>query len=144
MKLREIMTRQLTTLAPEATLVEAAAKMREEDIGWLPVCRGDTLLGVLTDRDIVMRGLAEHRDPAVMRAEDAMTRDVVYAFDDDDVEEATTIMKEHQVRRLLVLGRDKKLSGVVSLGDLSLSTDRRTSGEALRGISRPPYTDAGM
>jgi CBS domain-containing protein len=93
---------------------------------------------MITDRDIVIRAIAEGHDPKSTRIQDIMTPDVIYCFEDQDLEEATQLMKESQVRRLVVLNRDKQLTGIVSLGDLAVKTgDESLSGAALGHVSEP-------
>src|SRR5690242_16528286 len=133
MRLKEIMTRHVECINPEDTLARAAERMRDLDVGCLPVCGGDDrLAGVITDRDITIRGTAEGRDPETTRIEDIMTPDISYCFENDSVDEAARIMEEMQIRRLVVLNRDKRLVGIVSLGDLAVkSGNQRLSAEAL-------------
>jgi CBS domain-containing protein len=103
-------------------------------------CAGDNnrLAGVLTDRDIAVRAVAEGMDPTTYKVRDAMTPDVVYCFDDEPVERAERVMKEKQFRRLLVLNRDKRLVGIVSLGDLAVRGEsNRKAGEVLQDVSEP-------
>lgn len=138
MKVSQIMTPEVETVAPEAALQDAAGCMREIDVGVLPVCDGERLVGMLTDRDIILRAVAEGRDPRTTRVRDVMSEEVRYAFDDQDVEEAVQLMNEHQVRRLPVLNRQKRLIGIVSLGDVAVRTDdEELSGQALEGVSEP-------
>jgi CBS domain-containing protein len=112
--------------------------MRDHDVGALPVCDGERLIGMLTDRDIAIRAVAEGRDPRSTRARDVITEKVRYVFEDQDVQEAARMMEEAQIRRLPVLNRDKKLVGVLSLGDLAVRFhDEDLSGEALEQISQP-------
>ena len=141
MQLREIMSRDVEVIAPEATIREAAEKMREIDVGPLPVCNGKRLVGILTDRDIVIRAIADGHDPATTPVEQAMSDEVVYCFDDDESEDAARLMREHQIRRLPIVDHDKKLVGIVSLGDLAVETrDEQLAGETVRKISEPPKT----
>src|SRR3712207_146292 len=107
MQVREVMTRDVEVVHPDATLQEAARKMDALDVGPLPVCDGDRLVGMITDRDIVVRATAAGRDPKTTHVRDAMTRDVVYCFEDQDVREAARVMEEQQIRRVVVLDRDK-------------------------------------
>jgi CBS domain-containing protein len=138
MKLSEIMTREVVAIGPDDTLQTAAKKMRDRDIGFLPVCDGENLLGVLSDRDITIRALADGMDVAVMLGRDLMTAPAIYCFEDQDVDEAARIMQENQIRRLLVLSRDdKRLVGVLSLGDLAMKSNTDRSGEVLQSISKP-------
>ncbi|HEV8342708.1 MAG TPA: CBS domain-containing protein [Candidatus Binatia bacterium] len=135
MQLREVMTRKVEVVHPESTLVEAAEKMSDLDVGPMPVCDGDRLVGMITDRDIAVRAIAKGYDPAKTPVKEAMTPEVLYCFEDQKVEEAATVMQQNQIRRLLVLNRSKQLVGIVSLGDLAISTDERLSGETLERIS---------
>lgn len=137
-QVKDVMTTQVEVVHPEASLWEAAQKMAALDVGPLPVCAGDQLVGMLTDRDITVRATAEGRDPKTTRVHEVMTPEVLYAFEDQDIDEATWLMTEHQIRRLVVLNRDKQLVGIVSLGDVVVSTgDVAQAGEALERISEP-------
>lgn len=139
MRLKEIMTRHVECINPDDTLTRAAEMMRDLNVGCLPVCGGDDrLAGMITDRDITIRGTAEGRDPESSRVEDIMTPEITYCFENDSVDDAARIMEEKQIRRLAVLNRDKRLVGIVSLGDIAVKTgDRRLSAEALEQISEP-------
>jgi CBS domain-containing protein len=137
MKVKEVMTRGVEVIHPEATVKEAAEKMKKLDVGPLPVCDNDRLLGMLTDRDVTLRATAEGRDPAQLKVSDVMTPGVEYCFEDDDVREAARHMETKQIRRLPVLNRDKRLVGIVSLGDLAVDSDEKLAGKALKGISEP-------
>src|SRR5215208_2188292 len=111
MNLSQILTRDVETIPPTATVREAAQRMRSRDVGSLPVCDGTRLLGMITDRDITVRAIADGRDPANTPVQDAMTPDVVYAFEDDDLNKVARLMQDNQIRRLPVVSRDKKLVG---------------------------------
>jgi CBS domain-containing protein len=139
MQVREVMTRDVECASPSASIQEAARKMRDLDVGPVPVCGdNDRLVGMITDRDIVVRAIADGLDPKTTRIQDIMTPDVIYCFEDQDLEDATHLMKESQVRWLVVLNRDKQLTGIVSLGDLAVKTgDESLSGEALGHVSEP-------
>jgi CBS domain-containing protein len=139
MQVNEVMTRSVECTSPNATLQDAARRMRELDVGPLPVCgESDRLVGMLTDRDIVVRAVAEGLDPSTARVRDVMTPSVIYCFEDQDVTEAAQLMKENQVRRLVVLNRDKRLIGIVSLGDLAVDTgDEELAGATLEAVSEP-------
>ena len=115
MQLREIMTPQVEVVAPNAGLADCARKMRDLDVGAIPVCDGDRLRGMVTDRDLAIRGLAEGRDPKSTPVSDVMSGEVVWCFDDQEASEAASIMREKQIRRLPVLDRKKRLVGIVSL-----------------------------
>jgi CBS domain-containing protein len=139
MKLKDIMTPNVECVRPEDTLEDAARKMRDLDVGPLPVCGdNDRLAGMITDRDITVRAVAEGKDPKTTRVRDAMSEEIIYCFEDQDVQEAARTMRERQVRRLVVLNRDKRLVGIVSLGDLATETgDKQKSGEVLQDVSEP-------
>lgn len=137
-RLKDVMTRHVEVIAPDASLEEAAEKMKTLDVGAIPVCDGDRLLGMLTDRDIVVRVVGEKRDPKTVAVRDAMTPNVMYGFERDNVEEAAMLMVENRIRRLVVLDREKRLVGIVSLGDLAVHTqDTQLSGEVLEYVSEP-------
>ena len=139
MQLSQILTRDVETIGPDTSVREAAQRMRSMDVGSLPVCDGRTLLGMVTDRDLAIRILAEGRDGNATPVRDAMTPDVFYAFEDDDVQRAADIMKERQIRRLPVVDRDKQLVGIVALGDIATTGKDRLSGDALQQISQPSH-----
>jgi CBS domain-containing protein len=142
MRVSEVMTRGVECTHPDATLQEAAATMKALDVGPLPVCENDRLVGMVTDRDITVRATAEGDVPTDARVRDVMTPEVVYCFEDQEADEAARLMKEKQVRRLVVLNRDKRMVGIVSLGDLAVETgDEQLAGKALEGISEPNRPD---
>src|SRR4051812_2239561 len=114
MKVHEIMTAHARCVSPENNLVEAAGVMRELDVGALPVFEDDELAGMITDRDIVLRGVADGRDANTATVRDVMSQGVVFVFADQEVEEAARTMEEKQIRRLPVLNRAKRLVGIVS------------------------------
>jgi len=139
MMLRDIMTRNVVCVRPDDTLEMAARKMRDLDVGPLPVCgENDRLAGMVTDRDITVRGVAEGKDPATTPVREVMTEEIVFSFEDQDIEDAARTMKDRQIRRLVVLNRNKRLVGIVSLGDLATGTaDTERTGEVLEDISEP-------
>lgn len=138
MQLKDVMTRDVEVIHPDATLQEAAQMMKALDVGPLPVCDGARVVGMLTDRDITVRATAEGRDPTTTKVREAMTPEVVSLLEDQDVEEAARLMQEQQLRRLLVMGRDGHVVGIVALGDLAVETgDERRVGQVLEGISEP-------
>jgi CBS domain-containing protein len=140
-QIKNIMTREVEVIDPAATLEEAAAKMDALNVGSLPVCDGDRVLGMITDRDITVRATAVGGDPTATKARDVMTADVIYGFEDQDVREAAKLMREAQIRRLIVLNRDKRLVGIVALGDLAVDTDQRQAGKTLKQVSEPAEPD---
>jgi CBS domain-containing protein len=113
--------------------------MKDLDVGPLPVCGdSDRLVGMITDRDITVRGVAEGCDPRTTAVKEVMTPDVVYCFEDQDVQEAARLMQQHQIRGLVVLNRDKRLTGIVSLGDLAVETgDAGLAGKTVEQVSLP-------
>jgi CBS domain-containing protein len=137
------MTRNLEEIPPDATLKDAAQKMKSMDFGALPVCQSGQVLGILTDRDITIRAVADGCDPTQTHVRDAMTTNVVFCYDDEDVQQATELMEQKQIRRLLVLDHDKHPVGIVSLGDIATRVrDERLSGEVLEQISEPAQPHA--
>ena len=139
MQVSQILTREVETVRPDASVREAAQRMRSMDVGSLPVCDGRHLLGMVTDRDITVRIIAEGRDAANTPVKEAMTPEVTFVFEDQDVQDAARIMRERQIRRLPVLSRDKQLVGIVALGDIAQAGDDRLSGDALQQISEPTH-----
>lgn len=136
MKVKEVMTREVEFIHPNDSLQTAAQKMRDRDIGFLPVHEGDELVGVVTDRDIVIRGIEGGMNPDAIVGREMVTSPVIYCFDDQDVEDAARLMRQNQIRRLLVLDRkDNQAVGVVSLGDLAWTVNAKTSGKVLQSIS---------
>ena len=141
MKVNEIITHDPEVIRPETALIEAAQKMKSMDIGMLPVCDGDRLVGVITDRDITVRGVAQGYDPKTARVQEVMTPEVIYCFDDENVKDVAKKMEEKQVRRLPVLNREKRLVGIVSLGDLAVRTGKeKLAGEVLERVSKPGHS----
>jgi CBS domain-containing protein len=138
MQIREIMTREPVVVPPDMVLKEAAERMRDLDSGVLPVGQQDRVIGMLTDRDITIRATAAGKDPNQTRVEEVMTQDVVYCYEDDDARDAARKMEEHQLRRLIVLNREERPVGILSLGDLAVhTTDDRLAGEVAEAVSEP-------
>jgi CBS domain-containing protein len=138
MQIQDIMTRDVEVIPPEATLQEAAQKMKNRDIGALPVCENGRLKGMLTDRDITVVATALGMNPSQTAAGDIMSPEVLYCYGDEEVESAASLMEEKQVRRLPILDRDKRLIGIVSLGDVAKKTqDTLLSGQVLEKVSEP-------
>jgi CBS domain-containing protein len=134
------MTQNAQCLDPESSLRAVAAKMKEIDCGAVPICHNDRLVGMVTDRDMVTKALAEGRDPNSTRARDVMTSPIVYCFEDQDIGEAARVMEVRQIRRLVVLNKDKRLVGIVSLGDLSLrGGSEELPSEVLEKVSEPRH-----
>lgn len=131
------MTPDAQCIRPDETLVDAASLMRQLDVGVLPVCADDAVVGMLTDRDIAIRAVADARDPSRTLVRDAMTPGTIFVHDDDSVEAAVRVMEQHQIRRAPVLNREQKLVGIVSLGDVAVDASAALSGEALKHVSQP-------
>ena len=136
MKVSELMTEAVETVGPEQTAREAASFMLSADTGSIPVIEGDRLIGMITDRDIAVRGVARGHGPETL-VRDLMSDDLVCAREDDDVESAAARMSEAQVRRLPVIDNEARLCGMLSLGDLSRETADETASIALEGVSQP-------
>lgn len=140
MKISDVMTRNVQVVAPNDSLIEAARLMREQDTGFLPVCDGDKILGSITDRDIVIRAVSAGLDPNNTIVRQAMSHGITWVYAHDDVKHAAAQMKAHQIRRLIVVDENKKLVGVVSLGDLATDVGRdKLSGDTLEKISEPGH-----
>ena len=138
MMLKEVMTRGVAEISPQATLKQAAEQMRSLDIGALPVCSENRFVGMLTDRDIAVRSVAAGRDPNATTVSDVMTPNVAWCFDDEEVSKAAQIMEEKQIRRLLVFDHNDNVVGIVSIGDLARHThDRNLCGEVLERVCEP-------
>ena len=136
MRISDVMTRDVATVRPDQTAREAATFMLSSDAGSIPVTEGDRLIGMITDRDIAVRGVAMGHGPDTPVSE-IMTSGIVCAREDDSVEDVASRMSEAQVRRLPVIDDSEKLIGIVSLGDLSRETDGETAHHALEGVSAP-------
>jgi CBS domain-containing protein len=137
MKVSEVMTRKVEVIAPEQVLRDAATQMEKLDVGALPVAENDRLVGMITDRDIVVRAIARGQGPDTP-VRQVMTQEVKYVYDDQSIDEVSRNMADLQVRRLPVVNRDKRLVGILSLGDLAVKPkDAEEAGEALRGVSQP-------
>ena len=141
--IRDVMTRDVEVLRPTDTLRAAAQKMQALDMGPLPVCDGGRLQGMLTDRDIVVRAVAEGKDPATTRVCEAMSPGVSYCFDDESPEDVLERMQEQQLRHFVVVDRDKRLVGLVALADLAGVLGARRVGQAVQGLSEPASAPHG-
>ena len=136
MKVSDIMTRDVRLLSPEQTIREAASLMAEIDAGALPVGEDDRLVGMITDRDIVIRAVAQGKSPA-KKVGDVMSKELLYCFENDNLEDVARNMARAQVRRLPVLNSHKRLVGIISLGDLARNDDPTTVGQAVSRVSTP-------
>ena len=136
MKVHEAMTRGVRIASPQQTIREAACMMADIDAGALPVGENDRLVGMITDRDIALRAVGEGRSPDTA-IRDIMSKEVLYCYEDEDLDDVAEKMGDSKVRRLPVLDRGKRLVGIVSLGDLALHDDSRTTGRTVKNISEP-------
>lgn len=136
MRVADCMTRDVRIANPDETVREAARSMLEIDAGVLPVGENDRLVGMITDRDIVARAVAEGRGPDA-KVRDVMSAEVKYCYEDDDAQDVLRNMGDQQVRRLPVLNRDKRLVGIVSLSDFAMGGDKPRTGDALHQIAQP-------
>lgn len=135
MRVKDIMNNSPIYISPSTTLQEAAQEMRDKDIGFLPIGENDRLIGSITDRDIAIRGVANGNGVSEIKVRDIMSEEIQYCFEDDPVEQAAELMSNLQIRRLAVLDKNKRLKGIVSLGDIaSKSSDSDISGRALSEI----------
>lgn len=137
-KIKDVMTHDVQVISPDATISEAAGLMRDGDFGLLPVGEDDRMIGTISDRDIVLRAVAEGKDGS-STVRDVMTGGGVHwVYEDDSVDKAAAMMSEHQVRRLPVVNKDKRLVGIVSLGDFAVETSAaKPAAKALTEISQP-------
>jgi CBS domain-containing protein len=136
MKVSECMTSKVETVRADQTVQDAAKFMLIADAGSIPVTDGDRLIGMITDRDIAVRGIAKGNGPDTP-VRDVMTDDLIVARTDDDIEEVARKMSAAQVRRLPVIDNEERLCGIISLGDLARETDSETAEQALEGVTQP-------
>jgi CBS domain-containing protein len=135
MKVKDVMHRGVAWVEPETPIAEIARKMLDEDIGSVPVGENDRLVGMVTDRDIVTRGLARVKNCLDLVAKDVMSKPIVYARADEDLDDALHIMVKNQIRRLPVIDENKRMTGILSLGDISEKAGRDLAGEVMRSVS---------
>lgn len=135
MKVAEYMTPDVELIRPDATIQQAAQVMTRIDVGALPVAENDQLVGMVTDRDIVIRAIAQGRGPDTPIRE-VMTDEVKYCYEDEDIEDVASKLGDQQLHRLPVLNRDKRLVGIVALADVAVAGGNDPAGEAVSGISR--------
>jgi len=135
MKVKDVMHTGVVSVSPDARLAQIARKMRDEDIGAVPVVENDHLIGMVTDRDITCRGLADGHDIARLTARDVMSMPLLWCRSEDDVAAAIHLMEESKIRRLPVLNEKKHMVGMLTLGDISQKVSRATAGEAIQSLS---------
>lgn len=136
-KIKDLMSRDVQIISPNETIQEAAQQMLNFNFGMMPVGENDRMIGTISDRDITIRAVAEGKDPNT-KVREVMSEGVIYAYEDDSVDDALKLMSDHQVRRLPIVNADKRLVGIVALGDFAVeSSDIEAAGEALSEISKP-------
>jgi len=135
MKVRDAMHGGVHWIEPGTPVTEIAKLMRDQDVGCLPVGENDRLVGMVTDRDIVCRGIAAGGNCATMAARDVMSSGILYCRDGEELDDAVRIMEQHAIRRLPVINDDKRMVGILSLGDVSHTAPHELSGEVLRSVS---------
>jgi CBS domain-containing protein len=133
-----MMTTAVECIAPGMQLRDAARTMKRLDVGFLPVCENDRLIGTLTDRDIVLRVTAEGKDPKNCTVRDIMTPEVFWCYDDQTTNEVADYMSKREIRRILILNRSRRLTGVISIGDLAKRGDERKAGATIADIAEVP------
>ncbi|MGB8275646.1 MAG: CBS domain-containing protein [Alphaproteobacteria bacterium] len=134
MKVREAMTPEAQWVSPDLTLQEVAKQMRDKNIGALPVGENDRLIGMVTDRDICCRAVADGRDPAKTRVRDVMSQKITFCFDDQELPDAAHVMEEKHIRRLAVLNRNKRIVGMLSVSDMASHGQQELAGEVLEKV----------
>jgi len=135
MKVRDAMHGKVEWAQPTETVQSLAKRMRQLDIGSIPIGENDRLIGMVTDRDIAVRAVADGRDPSQLTAREVMSEGIVYCRDDEDLEDAVRIMEQKQIRRLPVIDDKKRMVGILSLGDISHSASRQLTGEVAAAVS---------
>jgi len=135
MKVKDVMHRGVTWVEPTTTIREIARMMRDNDIGSVPVGENDRLVGIVTDRDIICRGVADGADFSALSARDVMSKPIIYCRADDELEYAIRIMEKNKIRRLPVIDKGKRLAGMLALGDISEIGGREKAGEVMRSVS---------
>lgn len=135
--LKDLMSTDVKVISPDATIREAAQQMLTGNFGMLPVGESDRMIGAVSDRDIAIRAVAEGKDGNT-KVRDVMSAGIIWSYEDDSVDDAAELMSKHQIRRLPIVNADKRLVGIVALGDFAVvSADIKTAGEALSEISKP-------
>jgi CBS domain-containing protein len=137
-KVHEVMTTRPRAVTPQTPVTEVAELMQTDDVGAVPIVDGDRLVGIVTDRDIVVRAIAQGKDPRGMPASEVSSRELVTVHPDDDLSEALELMAQHQVRRLAVTAEDERLVGVVSQADVARHGKDKDTGQVVESISREP------
>ena len=137
---REIMSKDVQCASPESTIKDVAATMKSRNIGSMPVCEGRRVIGIVTDRDIAVRGVAEGRDPGSTRVREIMSKDIVGVREESDVKEAEQLMHDRQLRRLPVLNAEGELVGYLAMAKIARTESPEECGKVLQGVSQPSKT----
>lgn len=135
MKVKQAMHKKAEWCEPSTPVAELAKIMKSKDIGAIPIGENDKLVGMVTDRDITVRGFADNRDMSKLTARDVMSKKIIYCTEDEDIEDAVHLMEEKQVRRLPVINAQKRMVGMLSLGDVSHAVGQSLSGELVKAVS---------
>ena len=135
MKVKDAMHEGVTWVGPETPVRELARAMRDEGIGSIPVGENDRLIGMVTDRDIAIKALADGRDPASLPARDVMNGPILYCRTEEDIDDAARLMEQHQVRRLPVIDENKRRVGMLSLGDIASASSPALTGEVTQSVA---------
>jgi CBS domain-containing protein len=135
MKVKDAMHKGADWVAPDTPVAQVAKKMRELDVGSIPVGENDKLIGMVTDRDITCRAVANGKDLSKLTARDVMTKGIVYCRDGEELDDALRIMESKKIRRLPVIDEKKRMVGMLSLGDVSHAASRELSGELMAAVS---------
>ncbi len=136
MKVQQVMSRDVETVRPNQAIKDIAQRMDRQGIGYFPVCDKDGLVGIITDRDITCRLVADAQDPATTKVREIMSKGVAYCFDDDDLSTAVQLMEQNRIRRIPVLDRKEHLVGILSLTDLARKAPHRLTAELIEAVSR--------
>ena len=135
MLVKEIMTPNAEWVTPDTRLKDVATKMRDKNVGSLPVRESERLVGMITDRDVCCRGVAQGRDPAKATAREVMSKEVTYCFDDQDIADAAHIMEENKIRRLPVLDHNERMVGMLTLGDFTKGAPHALTNEVMKAVA---------
>ena len=135
MKVKDAMHTGVEWVSPDTVLPEVAKKMRDLDVGAIPVGEGDRLVGMVTDRDIACRGVAEGKDSSKLKARDVMTKGIIYCSEGEELDDALRIMEQKKIRRLPVLNGKKRMVGILSLGDISRAASHELTAEVVAAVS---------
>jgi CBS domain-containing protein len=137
MKVKEIMTPEVAFVSSDVLIKKAAEKMEQLDVGALPVIVGEEVVGMITDRDIVLRSVAQGLDPEKHKVVEALSEGIISCNEEDDIKDVVNLMEDKQIRRVIVKDKGAKVTGIVSLGDLSLNLQKETAGEVIQEVSEP-------